>query len=741
MSEKQADEKQLELSSDSLIVNPSTSTKSKTISVSSTESLPDILPDDQAPPTEKMMADEPGYDNSSELFDFAKTGAIPKSKTRSTHPNSKSSLSSSTSSSLSSLISSVPSTFSSSSSNNFKTKKKSSNQNNEFNYWAMPDKVDDIKDTKLKPNIVRTDPDEEINEFKEPITCPLCFKVVEGTVEAHFEAEHNEYECPFCDLLFDNDFLLKQHVNMVHDDTLTSNKNKDDNLFDSKLPNYSSFGASNWGQNDLKSVSDSVNEQKCPVCMVVVKEGLDHLQAHVESHFNNPSSSMDYNNFKSSKSRSNSTSSLIANVDENFELDQVMTLADSDTDSMKNQDYYYSFQNDSKVEQDLIQKDYEMALMLDQQENENVYKTNNDFLVAQLYERQQKEAAKYELSKIQSNENLQIEEEYSTETSSNFQSEYEYAAEIEHEWLKQKYGMTETKASTKAISNLDRALKQNRIDIVTYNYEKDQIENRLNSLIDDGTTCSRGVIELIKSVPLNKSHIRRILCTNCSHYASGFIDSGYGCGYRNTQMILSSIREDPAFSDALFNNNNKNMPSITKIQQMIENAWNSGFDLDGKTQLGGSLRNTAKWIGASDVCAMFSFLRVRTELVDIQQTSNSKGASSFLLFKFVRSYFEEAEKTGKFIHPLYLQHDGHSRLIVGIELGQQHDNLLLFDPGTRKFQIDQFKKNPFKFMSFFRRSMNAFNKKEYQLLVIKDLIKSNDEYETAKVLTSRKFTS
>lgn len=40
-----------------------------------------------------------------------------------------------------------------------------------------------------------------------------------------------------------------------------------------------------------------------------------------------------------------------------------------------------------------------MALMLDQQENENVYKTNNDFLVAQLYERQQKEAAKYELSK------------------------------------------------------------------------------------------------------------------------------------------------------------------------------------------------------------------------------------------------------------------------------------------------------------------------------------------------------
>lgn len=139
MSEKkQLNEKQLELSSDSLIVNPSTSTKTKTISVSSTESLPDILPDDQPGQTaQKINTDDPVYEaNSNELFDFAKTGAIPKSKTRNANPNSKSSLSSSTSSSLSSLISSVPSTFSSSSSNFNKSKKKISNQNNEFNYWV-----------------------------------------------------------------------------------------------------------------------------------------------------------------------------------------------------------------------------------------------------------------------------------------------------------------------------------------------------------------------------------------------------------------------------------------------------------------------------------------------------------------------------------------------------------------------------------------------------------------------------
>ena len=113
--------------------------------------------------------------------------------------------------------------------------------------------------------------------------------------------------------------------------------------------------------------------------------------------------------------------------------------------------------------------------------------------------------------------------------------------------------MTEVKASSKAICNLDRALKQNKIDIVTYNYEKDQIENRISSLFDDGTTCSKDVIQLIESTSFNKTTNKRMLCTKCDHYASGYIDSGYGCGYRNTQMILSSIREDPALRDTLFN--------------------------------------------------------------------------------------------------------------------------------------------------------------------------------------------
>jgi len=64
------------------------------------------------------------------------------------------------------------------------------------------------------------------------------------------------------------------------------------------------------------------------------------------------------------------------------------------------------------------------------------------------------------------------------------------------------------------------------------------------------------LIQLISEIPLAKSTIKRLICTNCDHYASDFIDSGYGCGYRNTQMLLSSIRDDPELKEIVFNNSN-----------------------------------------------------------------------------------------------------------------------------------------------------------------------------------------
>jgi hypothetical protein len=64
------------------------------------------------------------------------------------------------------------------------------------------------------------------------------------------------------------------------------------------------------------------------------------------------------------------------------------------------------------------------------------------------------------------------------------------------------------------------------------------------------------LIQIISTCALGKAVFRGLLCTKLDHYCSEYIDNGYGCGYRNTQMLLSSIREDPLMCNTIFNHSN-----------------------------------------------------------------------------------------------------------------------------------------------------------------------------------------
>lgn len=220
-----------------------------------------------------------------EKFDYSKTGAIPKTRPSIT----------STSTSCSSLSSFVSQN----------SKKSKQNQSN---------------DCQL-----------------ESVKCPLCFKSIETTLESHFESDHKEYECPFCGLLFDNDLILNQHLQTVHNEEYT---------FDIPL-----------GKAEENSPKKDV--LICPVCQIEIKDEL-WLEIHVDSHFNpNPTAEADKNlssiyvnrsnqsevssqklnsvlhdedglpTGASTKIRTCSNSSLTANVDENFEIDQIITLSES----------------------------------------------------------------------------------------------------------------------------------------------------------------------------------------------------------------------------------------------------------------------------------------------------------------------------------------------------------------------------------------------------------------------------
>lgn len=77
------------------------------------------------------------------------------------------------------------------------------------------------------------------------------------------------------------------------------------------------------------------------------------------------------------------------------------------------------------------------------------------------------------------------------------------------------------------------------------------------------------------------------------------------CGYRNIQMIISYIRGARAPGHQHF----VTPPSILHLQDMIEHAWEKGFNRSGKIETGG-IRLTRKYIGTPEAQALFHSLSI-----------------------------------------------------------------------------------------------------------------------------------
>lgn len=116
--------------------------------------------------------------------------------------------------------------------------------------------------------------------------------------------------------------------------------------------------------------------------------------------------------------------------------------------------------------------------------------------------------------------------------------------------------------------------------------------------------------------------------------------------------------------------------------------------------------------------------------MDIKASTQEGGEKSVgkILFEYVKKYFQQEQNSGRHVHPIYLQHEGHSRTIVGFEEGK-YQNLLIFDPSTRKATFDQNRQARFKILNVVRKNISIFDKKrEYQLLIIRGAIKTDEEY-------------
>lgn len=152
------------------------------------------------------------------------------------------------------------------------------------------------------------------------------------------------------------------------------------------------------------------------------------------------------------------------------------------------------------------------------------------------------------------------------------------------------------------------------------------------------------------------------------------------------------------------------LPSTKELQQYIESAWQQGYDPAGREHFEGRLVHRQKWIGTTELYVVFTYLGVKVRIIDFPK--NSADGAHINLIRWVTRYFDQdpsdlQEKSPETPRkrmatfdmlmdskgeackqsqrqPLFLQHQGHSRVVIGVEKGmtEADTTLLLFDPAV-----------------------------------------------------------
>ena len=106
------------------------------------------------------------------------------------------------------------------------------------------------------------------------------------------------------------------------------------------------------------------------------------------------------------------------------------------------------------------------------------------------------------------------------------------------------------------------------------------------------------IIPVLAQLCEQDSSVSRVyLChPKVTHVVKMAKEGGF-CGYRNIQMMISYIRDARSEGYRLFG---ARLPSVLQLQDMIEDAWEQGFNPMGKVETGG-IRGTRKYIGTPEV--------------------------------------------------------------------------------------------------------------------------------------------
>ncbi|KAJ9300304.1 hypothetical protein DTO271G3_2421 [Paecilomyces variotii] len=190
---------------------------------------------------------------------------------------------------------------------------------------------------------------------------------------------------------------------------------------------------------------------------------------------------------------------------------------------------------------------------------------------------------------------------------------------------------------------------------------------------------------LIQLCQQDKSVQRAFFCSEKVRHVFKMRMEGGFCGYRNIQMLISHVQDAKRPGHEHFPGR---LPTILRLQDLIEQAWDMGFNSSGRVETGG-IRGTRKYIGTPEAQALFQSLGIKCEANAFHETKQLRAYDALLMN--VAEYFRQGvslEGNDKVLKtdlpPIYLQHPGHSLTIIGFEVREDGTaNLLVFDPMFR----------------------------------------------------------
>jgi len=268
---------------------------------------------------------------------------------------------------------------------------------------------------------------------------------------------------------------------------------------------------------------------------------------------------------------------------------------------------------------------------------------------------------------------------------------------------------------------------------------------------------------------------------NCrySHSSNdGPRSDGYSCGYRSMQMVCSALLKTSSNARSRLFGGSGYVPKLEDMKAWVENAWAEGWDPDGCATIPNGLIGTREWVGTTECWALLNSFGINAEVVSFKKTNEASAFSSsssssksnksnkrknsklvsevaFGVDEWLKNYFgvieideqqaaHKKQKRDNFfkkssssststtstkIHlsnsfPLYMQHNGHSRVVVGIVLRGNVKNretqLLVFDPATYGPDLKtKIQTNQQGWHTMLKRGLHTLRKPEYEFVVVK----------------------